>query len=81
MPGTPARPIPGHRRAKPEKSGYKSPRSPKSPGGLSKSPGEGGAKSPGGGTGASKSPYADLIAMSDDSLAEFKKGILNEKLR
>ena len=78
MPSTPARPIPGHHRAKTDKSGYKSPRSPKSPKSLG---GSGPLKSPGGASSGGKSPYSDLIAMSDASLAEFKAGLIGDKKR
>ncbi len=81
MPSTPARPIPGHHRAKTDKSGYKSPRSPKSPKSPKSLAGSGPLKSPGGASSGGKSPYSDLIAMSDASLAEFKAGLIGDKRR
>jgi len=67
---TPSKPIPGHHRAKHEKSAAKSPRSPKSPGPLSKSPGP-----------LSKSPHSDLVSLTDRSLQDLKISLLAEKSR
>lgn len=70
LPRTPAKPIPGHPKAKSGagSSGPKSPKSPRSPHGLVS-----GSKSP-------RTPPNSLAAMTDEDLKRLKEELLRQKL-